>query len=140
MLLAACLVAMIACATARPTYNFTIPQAIPPALDQLEEAAKASYIDRAVDAPESGVAEASTRKTVVLVTVSTGYMDFFRNWLYYYRRLVCVKKKKMMMFLVVWLKEENVTERRFSMHANISCHGAFIEAVLRHRRFCVFLF
>ena len=103
MLLAACLVAMIACATARPTYNFTIPQAIPPALDQLEEAAKASYIDRAVDAPESGVAEASTRKTVVLVTVSTGYMDFFRNWLYYYRRLVCVKQKKMMLLWLLFL-------------------------------------
>ena len=54
---------------------------IPTTMADMAEAAKHSYIER----PVSG--QQARARTVVLVAVSSGYIDFFRNWLYYYRRL-----------------------------------------------------
>ena len=46
----------------------------------LPKAAEASYSER-----EGG--NGDVRKLVILLTVNTGYLDFFRNWLHYFRRL-----------------------------------------------------
>ena len=56
---------------------------VPKTFADIEVAARHFHIKRPLGDGEPP----STRKTVILLTVSYGFIDFFRNWLYYFRKL-----------------------------------------------------
>ena len=55
---------------------------LPTTVSDLLEAARLFHIQRPVD-----TSPPSTRPLVILITVSHGYLDFFRNWLHYFRKV-----------------------------------------------------
>ena len=69
---------LLALATALPVNHTRV--AMPTTLADLPDAAAHAHISRVLD-------DGSSHKLIILVTVNTGYLDFFRNWLHYYRRL-----------------------------------------------------
>ena len=69
---------LLALATALPVNHTRV--AMPTTLADLPDAAAHAHISRVLD-------DGSSHKLIILVTVNTGYLDFFRNWLHYYRKL-----------------------------------------------------
>ena len=69
---------LLSLASALPVNHTRV--AMPTTLADLPDAANHAYIDHVLD-------DGSSHKLIILVTVNTGYLDFFRNWLHYYRKL-----------------------------------------------------
>ena len=85
LLVLATLIAMLSLAASAPAKKPSPAHTthhVPKSFADIEEAARLFHIDRPVDTTPP-----SARKTVILLTVSYGYIDFFRNWLYYFRKL-----------------------------------------------------
>ena len=59
-----------------------LSRVVPTTFADIKEAARLFHINRPVE-----TIPPSTRPLVILVTVSNGYLDFFRNWLFYFRKL-----------------------------------------------------